>query len=171
VDEPTVVVGRATKAHGIRGEVAVDNRSDNPERWTPGSVVFDDTGRRLTIVSTRPHGHRLLVTFEGIADRDAAATLAGHDLVVPESWLPPLEAGEWWAFQMEGSSVTTQAGRELGRVAEVLAYPAHDIWRVVDEHGAETLIPAVEAFVVSVDPASRTATVRDVPGLTAPEDG
>jgi 16S rRNA processing protein RimM len=168
VDEPTVVVGRATKAHGVRGEIAVENRSDNPDRWSAGSVVFDDGGRRLTILAARPHGHRLLVTFEGIEDRTAAATLAGHDLVVPRSWLPELGDGEWWAFEIEGCAVTTESGNRLGRVEEVLAYPAHDIWRVIDDHGAETLIPAVDAFVVSVDPTARTAVVRDVEGLTAP---
>jgi ribosomal 30S subunit maturation factor RimM len=51
----------------------------------------------------------------------------------------------------------------------VLAYPAHDLWRVVDDDGSDTLIPAVDAFVVSVDVDARTATVRDVPGLTAPD--
>jgi 16S rRNA processing protein RimM len=171
VDEPTVAVGRVAKLHGVHGEVAVENRSDNPERWTIGAVVFDDAGRELTIRTIRPHGDRLLVTFDGIDDRTAAASLTGQTLVVPESWLPQLAEGEWWTFQIEGCSVTTESGRALGHVAEVLAYPAHDLWRVVDDHGIETLVPAVEAFVVTVDTAARTAIVRDVPGLTAPEAG
>jgi 16S rRNA processing protein RimM len=170
VDEPTVVVGWIAKAHGVRGEVAVESRSDNPDRWASGSTVFDDTGRTLTVRSVRPHGDRLLVTFEGIDDRDAAGSLAGRTLVVPESWLPTLDEGQSWAFEIEGCSVTTESGTPLGRVEEVLAYPAHDIWRVVDEHGGETLIPAVEAFVVSVDTAARAAVVTDVPGLTAPDE-
>jgi 16S rRNA processing protein RimM len=170
VDEPTVVVGRIAKAHGLNGEVAVESRTDNPDRWTSGSTLFDDAGRSLVVRSVRPHGDRLLVTFEGIEDRDAAASLAGRTLVVPESWLPSLEEGQWWAFQIEGCAVTTESGRALGRVDEVLAYPAHDIWRVVGEDGVETLIPAVEAFIVSVDTAARTAVVRDVAGLTAPDE-
>jgi 16S rRNA processing protein RimM len=171
VDEPTVVVGRIAKAHGVRGEVAVENRSDNPDRWASGSSLFDDTGRTLTIRSVRAHGDRLLVTFDGIDDRTAAESIAGRTLVVPQSWLPSLDEGQWWAFEIEGCSVTTEAGRELGHVDEVLAYPAHDIWRLVDEHGVETLIPAVEAFVVSVDARARSAVVRDVTGLTAPDEG
>ena len=43
-DEPTVAVGRVVKAHGIHGEVALENRSDNPARWLPGSVVVDGSG-------------------------------------------------------------------------------------------------------------------------------
>lgn len=171
MDEPTVVVGRITKAHGVNGEVAVENRSDNPARWVVGAIVFSDDGRRLTVRAVRPHRDRLLVTFDEIDDRTAAAAMAGHTLVVPESWLPPLDDGEWWTFQLEGCAVTTESGRRLGTIDEVLEYPAHDLWRVVDGDGIETLIPAVDAFVVSVDAAARTATVRDVPGLTAPETG
>jgi 16S rRNA processing protein RimM len=170
VDEPTVVVGRVTRAHGVRGEVAVENRSDNPDRWALGATVFLDSGRPLTIASVRPHAGRLLVTFAEIDDRTQAVTLAGHELVVPGSWVPELDDGQWWAFEIEGCAVATESGRRLGHVEEVLPYPAHDIWRVVDEHGAETMIPAVEAFVVSVDAKGRSALVRDVPGLTAPED-
>ncbi len=169
MDEPAIAVGRVTKAHGVRGEVAVQNRSDNPDRWMPGAVVFDNAGRALTVRAVRPHGDRLLVTFEEIPDRTAAEQLVGQELVVPESWLPALPAGEWWAFQIEGVAVVTEAGRELGTVAEVMDYPAHDLWRIVDAAGHETLLPAVDAFVVSVDLDARRAVVRDVAGLTDEE--
>lgn len=169
MSQPTVAVGRITKAHGVQGEVAVENRSDNPERWVAGSIVFDPAGRAFTVRTVRPHGARLLVTFEGIEDRTAAERLAGTDLLVPEEWLPPLPEGSWWSYEPTGCTVRTESGRMLGTVAEVLAYPAQDLWRVVDDAGVETLIPAVDAFIVSVDLAGRSAVVRDVPGLTAPE--
>jgi 16S rRNA processing protein RimM len=169
VTEPAITVGRITKAHGVRGEVAVENRSDNPDRWVPGGVVFDDDGRSFTVRTVRPHGPRLLVTFEEIDDRTAAEGLVGRTLQVPESWLPPLPEGSWWSYEATGCVVRTETGRTLGTVAEVLAYPAQDLWRVVADDGSETLIPAVDAFIVSVDLAGRSAVVRDVPGLTAAE--
>ena len=86
--EPAVTVGRITKAHGVHGEVAVENHSDNPDRWVPGAVVFGRDGRELTVRTVRPHGPRLLVTFEGVEDRTAAERLTGSTLEVPESWLP-----------------------------------------------------------------------------------
>ena len=70
--EPTIVVGLVTKAHGLRGEVAVQNRSDNPERWVSGSVMFTQGGRTLTVRAVRPHGERLIVTFAEVSDRDDA---------------------------------------------------------------------------------------------------
>jgi len=169
VDEPAVTVGRITKAHGVHGEVAVENRSDNPDRWVPGARVFGAEGRSFTIRTVRPHGPRLLVTFEDIEDRTAAEALVGTILQVPESWLPPLPEGSWWSYEATGCVVRAESGRTLGTIAEGLACPAHDLWRVVNDDGLETLIPAVDAFIVSVDLADRVAVVRDVPGLTAPE--
>jgi 16S rRNA processing protein RimM len=169
VAEPTVTVGRITKAHGVRGEVAVENRSDNPDRWSPGSVVFDDAGRSLTVRSVRPHGSRLLVAFEEVPDRSGAEQLVGARLVIPRSWLPELGEGEWWAFEAEGLRVACDDGRDLGTVREVLAYPAHDLWRIVAEDGSEILVPAVDEFLLEVDLEEGRAVVRAVPGLTAPD--
>ncbi len=167
--EPTVTVGRITKPHGVQGEVAVHNRSDNPERWVPGAVMFDATGRTYTVRTVRPHGDRLLVMFEEIPDRTAAETVAGTELVVPESSLPELPAGQWWSHQVEGIAVTTESGRDLGTVVEVLPYPAQDLWRIVGDDGLETLLPAVSDLVVELDVAGRRAVVKDLPGLTAPD--
>jgi 16S rRNA processing protein RimM len=170
VDEPTVVVGVVTGVHGLRGEVSVQNRSDNPDRWNPGERVLRDDGGSLTIDGARRHGKKLLVKFAEVPDREAAERLRGTVLVVPDSWLPKLQPGEWWAYQLEGCEVRTEAGRRLGNLTEVIANPANDLWVAVDEDGAETLIPALEEVLVDVDVDARRIVVRDVAGLTVPED-
>jgi 16S rRNA processing protein RimM len=169
VDEPTVVVGVVTGVHGLRGDVSIQNRSDNADRWTPGGTVLREGGAALTIEASRHHGRRLIVKFAGIADRSAAEALRGAVLVVPESSLPPLAEGEWWAYQLEGCEVRTVSGRVLGIVREVIPNPANDLWVAVDEEGNETLVPALADLLVDVDVVARTIVVNDVPGLTAPE--
>jgi 16S rRNA processing protein RimM len=169
VDEPTLVVGVITTVHGLRGEVAVQNRSDNPDRWRPGGTVLLEDGRSLTIASVRSHGKRLLVKFEGVEDRATAETLRGKSVLVPESWVPPPPAGSWWAYELEGCAVETSSGRQLGLLTEVVANPANDIWIVVDPDGRETMIPVLADLLVDVDPAAKRIVVRDVPGVTAPE--
>ena len=169
--EPTTVVGQVTKAHGVRGEVAVRNRSDNPDRWTPGATVFLPDGRALLVASVRPHGERLLVIFAGVDDREAADAIRGAELSIPVSWLPDLPEGAWWPHDLEGCAVTTESGRELGTVRAVEFNPANDIWVTVDEAGVETLVPALRSILVDVDVAARRIVVRDVPGLTAPDEG
>ncbi|MET1011322.1 MAG: ribosome maturation factor RimM [Actinomycetota bacterium] len=170
MDEPTVVVGIVTGVHGLRGEVSVQNRSDNPDRWTPGGTVFREGGAPLTISASRRHGRRLLVSFGGVSDRSSAEALRGTVLVVPESWLPDLAEGEWWAHQLEGCEVRTVSGRILGAVREVIPNPANDLWVAVDDAGRETLVPALADLLIDVDLATRTIVVDDVPGVTTPEE-
>ena len=169
--EPTVVVGMVTRAHGVRGEVAVELRSDNPDRFTDGASVFTPDGRELTIERVHAHGQRTLVRFAGVADRTAAEALAGTLLEVPESWLPELADGEYWPFQLEGCTVLTESGRDLGVVAEVIPNPANDLWVAVDGAGTETLVPALRDLIVEVDVAGKRILVRDVPGLTVFDGG
>ncbi len=166
MDEPTVVVGVVTKVHGLRGEVAVELRSDNPDRFVPGARLFTGDGRQLTVEGAHRHGARLLVLFAGVGDRTAAEALRGASLVVPESWLPELPAGEYWPFQLEGCAVLTESGRALGTLAEVIPNPANDLWLARDDAGNETLVPAIRDVIVEVDLEAMRIVVRDVPGLT-----
>ena len=170
MDEPTVVVGVVTGVHGLGGEVSVQNRSDNPDRWSAGNAVLREDGAALTIGSSRRHGRRLLVRFDGITDRTAAEGLRGAVLVVPESWLPELSEGEWWAHQVEGCEVRSVSGRVLGVIREVVPNPANDLWVAVDADGRETLVPALADLLIDVDVEAKTIVVDDVPGLTAPEE-
>jgi 16S rRNA processing protein RimM len=170
VDEPTLAVGKVTKPHGLKGEVAVLVLSDNPARFAAGSVVYLEDGRALTIRSTRANGARRLVTFEGVADRAASDALKGALLVVPESALPELPEGTFWPHQLEGCEIVTEAGRSLGVLTEVIENPANDLWVATDGQGQETLVPALRDVIVEVDIAGRRVLVREVPGLTAPAE-
>jgi 16S rRNA processing protein RimM len=110
------------------------------------------------------------VKFRSVDDRTIAESLRGHELVVPESWLPDLPEGEYWPFQLEGCEMVTESGRSLGTFTRVIPSPANDLWEAVDDTGAETLVPAVRAVIVEVDLDARRIVVRDLPGLTAPDE-
>lgn len=166
--EPTVVVGRITRSHGTSGEVSVLVLSEVPERFADGATVWLEDGSPLTVASTRPHGGRLLIRFDGVTDRAGADELRGSSLVIPQSELPPLPDGLWWPHELEGSEVVTEAGASLGTLVEVVPNPANDLW-VARASDRETIIPAIRDVVVSVDTATRRIVVREVPGLTVPE--
>ena len=170
MSEPTVVVGKVTKAHGLHGEVMVLVFSDNPDRFEPGSSMLFEDGREVRVRTARPNGGRLLVAFEGVGDRNAAEALRGLTLVVPRSSLPELPEGEFWPHQLEGCVVVTESGRTLGAITDVVANPAQDLWVAVDESGTEIMVPAIREVVVDVDVEAGRVLVRDIPGLTAPDD-
>jgi 16S rRNA processing protein RimM len=167
--EPTVVVGRITRPHGVRGELTVMVLSEVPGRFDTGATVFLEDGRSLTIATSRPHKDRVLVTFSEVTDRESADALRGAILVVPESTSPPLAEGSWWDHQLVGCSVVTESGIELGELRQVIHTAANDVWSAIDDSGVETLIPVLRDVLVSVDTDARRIVVREIPGLTVPE--
>jgi 16S rRNA processing protein RimM len=167
--EPPVVVGRITRPHGVRGELTVMVLSEVPGRFDAGATVFLESGRALTIATSRPHKDRVLVTFSEVTDRESADALRGAVLVVPESASPPLAEGSWWDHQLVGCSVFTESGIELGELRQVIHTAANDVWSAVDGSGVETLIPVLRDVLVSVDTDARRIVVREIPGLTIPE--
>ena len=80
-----IAVGQIVRAHGIRGEVIVAVRTDEPGvRFAAGSVLPTEPPERgpLTVAASRWHSGRLIVVFEGVRDRTAAEGLRGTLLVL-----------------------------------------------------------------------------------------
>ncbi|MFD1861172.1 ribosome maturation factor RimM [Aeromicrobium camelliae] len=164
-----VVIGRIGRAHGIRGELAVELRTDEPERrFAPGSSVVCK-GRALTVKAARPHGGKLLVTFDEVPDRTAAEQLHG---TVIEAEVDPAELPEdddaFYDHQLIGLRVERPDGAAVGEVTDVLHLPAHDTL-AVDVNGREILVPFVAALVPEVDIDRGVLVVADVPGLLDPD--
>jgi 16S rRNA processing protein RimM len=166
MDEPTVAVGRVSRAHGVQGEVAVLVLSEVEGRFAPGATLWLEDGRTLTVESSKPHRGGLLVRFREVRDREQAEGLQRALLVVPESSSPSLPEGSWWDHQIEGCAVETDRGRPLGTVREVIHTAANDVWSVVDGGGRETLVPVLIDVLVSVDVGAKRIVVREIAGLT-----
>ena len=165
-----LVVGRVVKAHGITGEVVVDVRTDDPEtRFARGTSLRarakGGAERRLVVDSSRPHGGRLLVRLDGVADRDGADALRGTLFLVDSSELPPIEdPDEFYDHQLEGLRVRTTAGADVGTVAEVLHTAAGELLSV-RTGDREVLVPFVGAIVTSVSLADQVIEIDPPEGL------
>jgi len=161
-----VAVGRIDRAHGVKGEVSVIPLSSVASRFQTGSRLFvgDREHQPLTVRAARPHQRRMLVAFEGIADRTTAEKMRGQYLFAPSDSAPPLPEGEYWTHQLLGCDVETATGRHLGRLSEVIHTRANDVW-VASEKDRQVLIPALRDVVVSVDVEGQRIVVREVPGL------
>ncbi len=169
-----VVIGRIGRAHGVRGEVAVDVRTDEPEqRFAVGVRLQTDPASAgpLTVAAARPHTGRLLVRFREVPDRNAAEGLRGVLLTVPatEVTADPADAEEFYDHQLVGLRVHDQTGIAVGEVAGVLHTPAQDLLVVRREAGGEALVPFVSELVPTVDLEHGSLTVADRPGLLDPD--
>lgn len=168
-----ITVGVVGRAHGLRGDVFLDVRTDEPERRFGPGTRFTTRRGQLVLESTRWHGARLLARFADTADRDAAESLRGVELTVdvPADERPE-DPEEFYDHQLRGLAACTTGGQRLGRVTDVLHLPAQDTL-VLDVDGREVLVPFVAEIVTEVDLAAGRVVVAALEGLLseAPEDG
>jgi 16S rRNA processing protein RimM len=175
-----VVVGRLGRPHGIRGEVSVELRTDEPaRRFADGARLVLRPPRsggapahpHLTVRSTRWHQDRLLATFEELPDRTATEALRGCLLVATVTREErPEDPEEFYDHQLVGLAVVTTDGSAVGTLSEVLHHGAQDLLVVRRDGRDDALVPFVTALVPEVDLDGRRIVVADRPGLLEPLD-
>lgn len=164
-----VVIGEVIKPHGIRGEFHVANHADSPSLYAPGARVwFRAPGkpeRPVNILSCRPHQGRLLLTIEGVTDRDAADALRGMEVVVRAEDMPELDEGEVYLHEIVGYDVVLLDGSKVGVLESFMDIPGQDVWVIRAPDGKEILLPAHEETVPEIDATARRITINPPPGL------
>jgi 16S rRNA processing protein RimM len=185
-----LVVGQIVRPHGIRGEVVVNVRTDEPEqRFAPGSVLVTDRGRAvpqpasgpdagdapdgrwvappvLTVEAVRPHQGRLIVGFDGVHDRNLAEELRGVMLCVDSTDVPPSDdPDEFNDHELVGLAAVGPGGEALGEVVRVDHAPASDLLVLRRPDGRTALVPFVRAIVPEVDVAGGRVVLTPPEGL------
>ena len=135
-----VPVGRVGRAHGLDGSFFVEGPSGRADVFAAGAVVYV-AGEPVKVVSSKRGSQgRPVIRLEHRVER-------GEELAVPRDSLPALGEDEYYAFQLVGLEVEEEGGRLVGRVADVLQYPANDVL----ELDSGLSLPLVEACVRQVD--------------------
>ena len=142
-------------AHGLRGEVIVDVRSDDPEVMAPGSRL-DIAGdqRSLTVRTVRVHKDRVLASFEECVTREDAEALRGAR---PEE-------DAWYPHELKGLQARTPSGDVLGTVSGLTPGAAQDLLLVATDRGT-VMVPFVTALVPTVDVEGGIVVIDAPPGL------
>jgi 16S rRNA processing protein RimM len=182
-----LVVGQIGKPHGLRGEVSVYVRTDEPEERFAAGAVFATEVPRDRRVSAAPaaapgfvyqvppslvaevvrwHQGRAIVQFEGVHDRNVAEALRGVLLQVESSTLSaPSDPDEFHDHQLLGLSVVSVDGAVLGAVARIDHAPSSDLIVLDKSGGGTALIPFVSQMVPTVDVAGGRIVVDLPEGL------
>jgi 16S rRNA processing protein RimM len=156
VDSDLVPIGKVGKPHGLDGSFFVEGPSDRPDAFARGAIVHVDGVPAEIVVSKRGAQGRPVIKLE-------RAVARGATLAVPRAELPALGEDEYYTFQLVGLVVEEEGGRELGRVRDVLEYPANDVLEL--DSGAS--LPLVGVCVRQVDLAGGRIVIA--PGFADPE--
>ncbi|KAA3661262.1 MAG: 16S rRNA processing protein RimM [Calditrichaeota bacterium] len=171
--EEWITVGRIVKPHGIGGVVKVLPTTDDPSRFRLLKTIalrnsLNQKVSSLTIENMNFQQNNLIIKFVEINDRNTAETFRDSELIIERDQCLPLENGAHYIFELVGMDVVNESGDHLGKIKDVLQYPAHDIY-TMQYHGTDIMIPAVSEFIRSIDIDAGQVIINPVPGLLPEE--
>jgi 16S rRNA processing protein RimM len=163
-----LAVGFVWRPHGVAGELSVEPLGDSPDLFKAGATLLWIAGasvRELKLSSKRLHGKRLLLSFEGIGDREEADRLSAGVLCLPADRLPRMPEDFYWSHELEGWTCEDPSGQPLGTVRRLDQTVAGGQLTLATPGGREVLVPFVRPIVVAVDRASRRIVLDPPEGL------
>jgi 16S rRNA processing protein RimM len=162
-----LVVGLLRRPHGVHGEIMVEIITNFPERLKAGEKFYvGDERVSVTVATSRKHNKGILLSFEGIGDRDAIGAYRNQYLYVDLNTWPPLPEGEFYDFELLGLEVIVEeTGEVLGKLIDILETGANDVYVVESDSGQEYLLPAIPEVVLDIDLDTEQMKVYLLPGL------
>lgn len=162
-----VVLGVLGAPHGLRGELRVRFHNPDSELLQQGlSVVLRGEGRldeaQLRSLRREPKGW--VVRLSGCDDRTRAEALAGAELCVLRSLLPVPDDDEFYLCDLVGLEVKDASGERVGRVENVIGYPASEVACVRTSRGLLE-VPLVEPYLTAANPAEGELVVDHLDDL------
>jgi 16S rRNA processing protein RimM len=152
-----LLLGEVLRPHGIQGELRLRLLTDYPERIAKLKTVFlAESPEAEKVMPYQVQGMRMnkdfgLLRLHEITDRDQADRLRGLYVLVDIANAVPLEAGEFYLYQLIGLKVVTSLGETLGTLTEVLETGANDVYIVDSPQYGEILIPVIPETIVATN--------------------
>ena len=163
-----VVIARAVKPRGLKGEIVAELLTDFPERFEDVNelVLVSPGGERKTgtLEDYWFQNDRVILKLAGYDDVDTAKELVGIEFAVPESERVALPEDQYYDWELEGCTV--KVGNDtIGTVQSVIKTAGTEILQIADENGKEQLVPLVDSIVVEIDTAGKLIVVDPPEGL------
>lgn len=163
-----IVIARAVRTHGLKGEVVAELLTDFPERFEDVEelVVVAPSGERKLgqLEDYWFQKDRVVLKLADYDDVDKAKELIGSDFALHEEDRVPLADDEFYDWELEGCTVKV-ADKSIGQVRSVLRTGGAEILIISDEAGKERLIPLAASIVVEIDRTGKTILVDPPEGL------
>jgi len=168
-EESFVIVARAVKPKGLKGEIVAELLTDFPDRFKRISRFFATSpqGGRIAVELERfsLHKDRVILKLVGYDTIESASTLAGYEFVVPESERVELAADEFYDWELEGCNVETLTGQFVGAVTGVLRTGGANLLVVQAGGQRSSLIPMVSSILTKIDKDRKLITIDPPEGL------
>ena len=163
-----IVIARAVRTHGLKGEIVAELLTDFPERFedVDDVVLVSPSGERRTgqLEDFWFQKDRVVLKLAGYDDVDQAKSLVGYDFAVPDSERVALQEDEFYDWELEGCTVNVD-DKSIGQVRSVMRTGGAEILVISDDSGKEQLVPLAAEIVVKIDKAARVILIDPPEGL------
>ena len=166
--EDYLEIGVVANTHGVKGEVKVFPYTFDRKRFEllDEVTMLQGTDEKKYIIERIKYLKQfVIIKFEGIHDMSQAEKLKQSILVIPKKLALPLGDDEYYIGDLIGCAVTHVDGATLGKITDVLATGANDVYVIKNEAGKEILIPAVKQFIGKIDINNKSVAVTYAEGL------
>ena len=164
-----VVVARAVRTRGLKGEVVADLLTDFPERFEDVDQLIgraaDGQRQILELEDYWFQKGRVILKFKDYDDVDKADELVGYEFGVPEDERVELEEDEYYDWELEGCVVQLVDQTVLGRVQSVLRTGGTEILSIKADDGREVLVPLAADIVIEIDVPAKKIVIDPPAGL------
>lgn len=162
-----IEVGQIVNTHGVRGELKVQPWCDSAEQFCEIKTLYLD-GAPIRPLTCRIHKGSILITLPDVSDIDSALHYKNKILSARRQDIP-LPEGRYFNAELIGLTVLdAETGAEVGKIKDVLLYPANNVLVVKDEK--EYLIPAVPSIIADTDLEAGTMTIHMLKGMATDEN-
>lgn len=152
-------IGKVTGVHGLNGTLKAASFAESVDTFQKGRRVVikseEEEGKSYFILHASPHKQGVLLTLEGIENRDQAESLVGKEILVDRDQLPEPEGDAWYWQDLMGLDVVDHIKGYLGKITHIFPTGANDVL-VITDNDRETLVPMHKNFVESVDMTGHT---------------
>ena len=163
-----IVIARAVRTHGLKGEIVAELLTDFPERFenVDELILVSPAGERQSIKLENFwfQNDRVVLKLAGYDDIDRAKELVGYDFGLPEADRVELEEDEFYDWELKGCTVKV-GEKSIGEVRSVMRTGGPAVLVVADDSGSERLVPLAAEIVVSIDKTARVILIDPPAGL------
>ena len=161
-------LGKITKTSGYKGSLVFFFDVDDISFYKDLAAVFVDLHGELIPFAIQQlqfkSAKSAFVTLEDVETSEQAEALAGCELYLPLSYLPPLTGNKFYYHEVTGFEVIDKNFGSIGKIDRIMEQGTQDLF-VVIHNTKEVLIPIQDEVIGNVDRTNKTIEVNVPEGL------
>lgn len=168
-NDELVIVARAVRTRGLKGELVAESLTDFPERFETIEQLFavapNGERKQFELENYWFQNQRIVLKFSGYDDVESAKVLIGYEFGVPESERVALADDEFYDWELEGCLVENKSGANIGKVREILRTGGVELLVVENDQHHDYMIPMAATIVTEIDLPNKKIVVDPPEGL------